>query len=988
MEFTHDQTPLTTRAGIMLAGKGRRERRASCVVVYRTLFVLALVTVYSRGLWLSNSRRPSHFADSERLPTCKVAIITTFSPTKCGIATFSEALIHGMKAVYPFSSSCSIQVVALSKIRTRYSDPIVAHSAVVSGDYPSVSLNRAAEYISSHFTHAIFQHEFGLTPNPFQYMQLVTSVAPSVFVLAVFHTPSSYPTVAEQHIVYEMTRRANASVVMTWRGWHNLISTYGVDRHKLHFVPHGVDAPTDEPSIDVLPVQCQGRPIILSNGIIHPHKGIDRVIRILPRLMNLGLNPCYIIAGTVDKTHHRTMENYLELARVNRVSKSVVWMKRFFQNSELSHLLRSATVFAALYDDVIPTSGTVLAAMAHGLPVVATKFRFASEVLSADRGILVPFEDDDATVDAFHQLLSSNETRERIGKRGSDFVRHWTWTNVGHQYASLLNGTVPEPLNPDPFVDEFALYSSKWHGGIGILLDGSRLDLDGRDGEYALFASRDVQINAAFRSGVLVAATLQSVKWNILVSVHTVDFEKTATGAEDGAEAIYYIGRFFAWSSGVLSVNLSLSAVPEVTLLLRCSPYFYPRGILGHSIRTISDTQYRVPVLDVLGDWRLPPGGLFSAATTVPPVNIFTRNNPRFDLPVVIEGPFFDESGFAQVNRRMWHVLVELGHRVFISPEKHSYEIHTTLTSALLRLSKEAHERQGNIPSDRWITIRNQWPPNFEVPKRGLLVQNIPWEFGTIPTIWVRRLRLASEIWVPSEFNAAVFRKDGVRTPVFVLPHAVITHPRVPTPRQSRYVFLFHGGLLARKGIDVLLRAYIGSFRASDPVTLLIHSTYGNFLLDEIERAVNNHSLPKVVLDRRVISSEDVANLYANADALVVPFRGEGFGLPILEGLQAGMTVVTTQAGPAIEICDDGCRYINAMEVPCTIDPCGRQEIFGMRTREQPTWFEPSWDHLKRILLETYEAKTPRREKRAYVKFSVESLADRIERRLQARIGN
>ena len=978
----------------MLAGKGRRERRAACVVVYRTLLVLALLTVYSRGLWLSDASRHDQIADPDRLLTCKVAIITTFNPTKCGIATFSEALINGMKDVYPFSSSCSIRVVALSKIRTRYSDPIVAHSAVVSGEYPSVPLNRAAEFISAHFTHAIFQHEFGLTPNPFQYMQFVNSIHPSVFVLAVFHTPSSYPTLVEQHIVHEMTRRANASVVMTWRGWHNLISTYGVDRFKLHFVPHGVDAQTDEPPIDVLPVQCQGRPIILSNGIIHPHKGIDRVIRILPRLMQLGLNPCYIIAGTADKTHPRTMENYLELARVNRVSKSVVWMNRFFPNSELSHLLRSATVFAALYDDVIPTSGTVLAAMAHGLPVVATKFRFASEVLSAERGILVPFDDDDATADVFHQLLSSNETRARMGFLSSDFVRQWAWTNVARQYASLLNGTIPKPLTPDPFVDESTRYSSKWQGGVGILLDGSRLNLDGSDGEYVLFASRDVQVNAAFRAGVLVGATLQSTKWKVLASVHTVDFEKSVRGTGDGAETNFYVGRFFAWSNGMITANLSLGAIPEVTLILRCSPYFYPRGILGHSMRAIVDTQYRVPLKNVLGDWRLPPGGLFSTGPSSPtttamlPVNNFIRNNPRFNFPIVIEGPFFDESGFAQVNRRLWLVLAELGHLVFISPAKHSYQISTSFTSALLRLATEAHERQGTIPSDRWITIRNQWPPNFKASKRGLLIQYIPWEFGTVPAMWIRRLRAASEIWVPSKFNAAVFRKAGVRTPVFVLPHAVVTHSRIPSPREERHVILFHGGLLARKGIDVLLRAYIGSFRASDSVTLLIHSTYGNYFLDEIERAVNNHSLPKVVLDRRVLSSEDVATLYANAHSLVAPFRGEGFGLPILEGLQAGMTVVTTRAGPATEICDDGCRYIDAKEVPCTVDPCGRLKIFGLRTKEQPTWFEPSEDHLKKMLLESYEAKTPRRTAMAFAKFSVESLADRIERRLQARLRN
>lgn len=42
------------------------------------------------------------------------------------------------------------------------------------------------------------------------------------------------------------------------------------------------------------------------------------------------------------------------------------------------------------------------------------------------------------------------------------------------------------------------------------------------------------------------------------------------------------------------------------------------------------------------------------------------------------------------------------------------------------------------------------------------------------------------------------------------------------------FTMLFHGGLLWRKGIDVVLRAYAAAFTHTDPVVLIVHGNYGN----------------------------------------------------------------------------------------------------------------------------------------------------------------
>ena len=57
------------------------------------------------------------------------------------------------------------------------------------------------------------------------------------------------------------------------------------------------------------------------------------------------------------------------------------------------------------------------------------------------------------------------------------------------------------------------------------------------------------------------------------------------------------------------------------------------------------------------------------------------------------------------------------------------------------------------------------------------------------------------------------------------------------------------------------------------------------------------------------VSREDLAALYAAADALVFPSRYEGFGLPVLEAMSAGLPVVAARAGSVPEVGGDAALY-------------------------------------------------------------------------------
>ncbi len=60
------------------------------------------------------------------------------------------------------------------------------------------------------------------------------------------------------------------------------------------------------------------------------------------------------------------------------------------------------------------------------------------------------------------------------------------------------------------------------------------------------------------------------------------------------------------------------------------------------------------------------------------------------------------------------------------------------------------------------------------------------------------------------------------------------------------------------------------------------------------------------------VDQEDLVRLYNIADVFVLPSIYEGFGLPVLEAMQSGCSVVTTKGGSLPEIAGDAAHYVDA----------------------------------------------------------------------------
>lgn len=328
---------------------------------------------------------------------------------------------------------------------------------------------------------------------------------------------------------------------------------------------------------------------------------------------------------------------------------------------------------------------------------------------------------------------------------------------------------------------------------------------------------------------------------------------------------------------------------------------------------------------------------------------------------VVWNGSFFVHHSLALVNREL--TLALLNTNRFDIGIQH-YEPPTFDPSSDPRFMPLA-ARMAAHPTNPSVTVRHRWPADFARPASGKLVLIQPWEFGSLPKAWVQGIEAnVDEVWVPSHFVREEYLGSGVPgNKVFVVPNGVNTarfHPGVQSadlPTRKGYKFLFVGGTIARKGIDVLLDAYVRAFTAADDVSLIIKDFGANTfyagqdasaLITAIQALPN---APEIIHLKNDLSEDGIASLYAACDALAHPYRGEGYGLPIAEAMACGKPVVVTGFGAALDFANAD----NSFLVPARKTILDQTRIDDMDLVDRVWWAEPDRDALASALRRLYE---------------------------------
>jgi glycosyltransferase involved in cell wall biosynthesis len=324
---------------------------------------------------------------------------------------------------------------------------------------------------------------------------------------------------------------------------------------------------------------------------------------------------------------------------------------------------------------------------------------------------------------------------------------------------------------------------------------------------------------------------------------------------------------------------------------------------------------------------------------------------------LAIDGSFFDLGSLSSVNRAL---LQALDAEPSIRAGGVSRAAAPTATALPPEVQCVVRRVFRHAPLTTEITVRHEWPPRWDKPQRGAWVLIQPWEFGSIPAEWAAQAGNVDEIWCPSRYVRSLYLQAGIPTEKLkVLPNGynpLVHHPNAaPTPiaTHKRFKFLFVGGTIARKGADLLLATFLKTFRRSDDVCLVIKdfggkSAYqGQTLAERIRAAQADTEAPEIVYLDQDLPEQELAGLYTSCDCLVHPYRGEGFGLPVLEAMACALPVICTGGGATDDFATD--EFVHRL--PSRRAFIGNS-VSGMKLDHRGWWLEPDLEELSGVMRE------------------------------------
>lgn len=372
----------------------------------------------------------------------KIAFLADYTPRQCGIATFTASLRNAVAAQYP---DLQFPVIAVNDIAEGYNYPPEVRFEIPEQELKAY--RRAADFLNLANADALcVQHEFGIFggPNGSHLLSLLRNVR--VPIVTTLHTILRDPTGEQKRILQEVIRLSSRVVTMTRKGSDFLRDIYDAPAEKIDLIPHGIpDVPFVDPNYYKDKFGVEGRPVLLTFGLLSPNKGIEYVLDALPEIVSEFPKLVYIVLGATHpnlvrdqgETYRLSLER---LAKKKGMEKHVIFFNRFVNSAELVEFLGAADIYITPYlNEKQITSGTLAYSFGSGKAVISTPYWHAEELLADGRGTLVPFADSTAIATAVRELLRNETARHAMRKNAYILGREMIWSSVAHQYIHCFD---------------------------------------------------------------------------------------------------------------------------------------------------------------------------------------------------------------------------------------------------------------------------------------------------------------------------------------------------------------------------------------------------------------------------------------------------------------------------------------------------------------------------------------------------------------------
>ena len=357
-------------------------------------------------------------------------MISTFPPTRCGIARFSSSLQQALEL--------RGQPVAIARLVGLRDFPSSDPRVVIEFDPVSKMGIERARTVLNRYQTVVIQHEFGIYgPGDGEaVVELVEGLQTAI--MTVFHTIPLRPHPNQRRILEALADRSDLLSVPSHSARVALEDIFGIAADRVVVLPHGSGWTPADP-------RSGRRRNLLTWGLLGPGKGIERTLEALAGLIHLSPPPTYRVVGQIHPNILRRQgPAYRDALCRQAESLGISELVRFessYQSEEfLYRVAAQADVIVIPYDnDEQVCSGVLTEAVTLGRPVVATDFPHARELLGSGAGVVVDHGDIAGMAAAIEQFLTDDIAYRRAVEEARSVGGRLTWSAFAQRYVEYFD---------------------------------------------------------------------------------------------------------------------------------------------------------------------------------------------------------------------------------------------------------------------------------------------------------------------------------------------------------------------------------------------------------------------------------------------------------------------------------------------------------------------------------------------------------------------
>ena len=393
----------------------------------------------------------------------KIAFIGTYPPRECGIGTFTKNLFNSVILKdKPGKRKLQGFVVALNDFNTKYDYPAEVKT-IINQEKLEDYIEAAKNINLSGADVCILEHEFGIFGGQDGVNILPLLHRLEIPYIVTLHTILNKPSYNQKAVLQQICKMAQKIVVMSKKAIDFLINIYDVPKDKIALIEHGVPDLQYNSEQTKKEFKLHNKKVLFTFGFVGRNKGIETIIKALPKVVKKHPEVVYIIQG---KTHPNVLrysgEEYriylMRLVKNLGLEKHVVFLNEFVEVQDLFKYLFATDIYITPYlNEAQITSGTLSYAVGVGAAAVSTPYWHAEELLAEGRGILFNFNDDVALSSILIELLDTPRLLASLKNNAFKYGRKITWPSAGKKYASLAE-TVAEKGMPEDIKKDTIFY--------------------------------------------------------------------------------------------------------------------------------------------------------------------------------------------------------------------------------------------------------------------------------------------------------------------------------------------------------------------------------------------------------------------------------------------------------------------------------------------------------------------------------------------------